>query len=529
MITVGTHTTAIRDIENAAEELGGTIPGLLAHTANESSAVPGLVAVGADPRVLSWAEVERAAVAKADELRSAGVRVGDRVATAVPTGVELAVTMLAILRAGAVAAPLATGLDRETMVALLEHSGATVLVSDRASRDELPHGVSVLDSGIPAAAPPLSPPSSGRAGDDLAVLAYFAGVDGPPRAAMYTHRALLANAVQLRRCLAVGGSGRHRVLLAAPLAHLYGIVSGLLTPMLAGWSVLLPSRNGDGATLEGVLAAGRAGRATMLVGTPATYTELSGLGAQRLDEPLAGVSRMLCGPSPAHPRVSAAMRRATGLGLVQCYGRAEVAGVLTSTLGLAPGEAQDFGTVGRPLPGTEITLVDSGGGQELTLLDPADPADVFTDEASTGLLEVRGPASSAGYWPDGEFGPDADGWSRTGDVGYFDAHGGLHLADRAADVLVVRGFTVYPHEVEDVIAELAQVADVAVVGARDDDGVTTVGAVVVPTVGATVTAAEVLAHCAQELPAYKVPATVRFVAELPHTPTGLLRRNRVGM
>src|SRR5699024_1796002 len=270
------------------------------------------------------------------------------------------------------------------MAALLEHSGATVLVSDRTPPDELPSGVSILGSGLAAVESPRQPQSNDRTGEDLAVLAYFAGVDGPPRAARYTHQALLANAVQLRRALAAGGAGRQRVLLAAPLAHIYGLVTGLLTPMLAGWSLLLPSWDCDGATMEGVLGAGRQGRASMLVGSPATYTELSGLGAQRLDEPLAGVSRMLCGPSPAHPRVSAAMRRATGLGLVQCYGRAEVAGVLTSTLALAPGEVHDSGTVGLPLPGTELALVDNGGERERTRLDPADPADVFTDEASVG-------------------------------------------------------------------------------------------------------------------------------------------------
>src|SRR5699024_8795386 len=220
---------------------------------------------------------------------SAGVRAGDRVATAIPTGVELAVTMLAILRAGAVATPLTTGLGRETMAALLEHSGATVLVSDRTPPDEVPSGVRILGSGLAAVESPRQPQSNDRTGEDLAVLAYFAGVDGPPRAARYTHQALLANAVQLRRALAAGGAGRQRVLLAAPLAHIYGLVTGLLTPMLAGWSLLLPSWDCDGATMEGVLGAGRQGRATMLVGSPATYTELSGLGAQRLDEPLAGV------------------------------------------------------------------------------------------------------------------------------------------------------------------------------------------------------------------------------------------------
>lgn len=518
------------EIERQVEHVGGSIPGLLGAAATRSPAVPGLLATGAEGLALSWGEVERAAAAKATELLAAGLRPGDRVATLVPTSVQLAVALLAIPRADGVAVPLTPRLDAGTTAALLEHSGTTVLISDDPDTTGVPEGVHVVGSELPRHGEMDESAASTRRGTDLAVLAYVAGVDSAPRAAMYSHRALLANAMQLRTVLPTSAAGE-RVLLGTPLTHLYGLLTGLLTPLAAGSTVLLPAPAVDPPTAHGLLAASRAGRATMIVGSPAIYTELSGIGNDQLDEPLAGVSRLLCGPSPAHPRVHAAIRRATGLDLVRCYGRAEVAGVLSSTLTGSAGGYGVPGAVGWPLPGTEISLVDSEGEHEPVPLDPADPADVFTDDdVGTGLVVVRGPAVSSGYWPGGDSGPDAAGWSETGDVGYFDAAAALHLADRVGDVLVVRGFNVYPHEVEDVIAELAGVADVAVVGRHEPDGTESVRAVVVPTSGAASTALterEVLAHCAAELPAYKVPGTVRFVAELPHTPTGLLRRKRV--
>lgn len=523
----------LREIERRVEHVGGSIAGLLGNTATRSPTVPGLVATGAGGLALSWADVDRAVAGKATELLAAGLRPGDRVATLVPTSVELAISLLAILRADGVAVPLTPRLDPAVTAALLEHSGATLLIAGNMDTSEMPDGVRVLGSEFSHDERADEPASSTRRGADLAVLAYVAGVDSQPRAAMYSHRALLANAMQLRAVLPATAPGG-RMLLGTPLTHLYGLVAGLLTPLAAESTLLLSgptpdSPTPDPPTAQLLLAASRAGRATMIVGSPAIYTELSGFANDQLDEPLAGVSHLLCGPSPAHPRVHAAIRRATGLDLVRCYGRAGVAGVLSSTLANPRGGYGVPSAVGWPLPGTEVSLVDSGGEHEPAPLDPADPADVFTDDdVGTGLIAVRGPALSSGYWPGGEFGPDTAGWSRTGDVGYFDSSAALHLADRVGDVLVVRGFNVYPHEVEDVIAALTQVADVAVTGLPGQDGAESVQAVVVPTVGSALTSREVIVHCAAELPAYKVPSIVRFVAELPHTPTGLLRRKRAG-
>lgn len=515
--------TADLRLPEPAERADGNVADLLAATARRGPSTAGLATTGTAARAMSWPEVDRAVDAKARELLAADVRPGDRVATVLARAPEFVVSLLALLRCGAVAVPLSPYLPVPSMRALLEHSGAGLLISDEYATGTLPSDVGVVGGDVP---PEPGPESASLrpagAADDTALIAYVAGVDSPPRGAMYSHRALVSNAAALRQSLDPSVARRERVLLAVPLAHLYSIVGGLLPALSAGWSVLLP---GDDADASQVTAASAAHRATMIVGSPAMYTELSGLGQERLGEGLATVSTLLCGPTPAHSRVQVAMRRATGLDLTQCYGRADVAGVLTTTLGSLSGEPA---AVGHALPGSEVRLVDSDGEQDPVALDPADPADVFSDEdADTGLIVARGPSLSAGHWPNGEFGPDAGGWARTGDVGYLDASGELHLLDRASDLIVINGFNVYPREVEQVIATMPEVAEVAVLGVREEGRGETVRAVVVPTSGAEPTREHVIEHCTAELPAYKVPSAVRFAGELPRTPTGMLRRNRM--
>jgi long-chain acyl-CoA synthetase len=139
-------------------------------------------------------------------------------------------------------------------------------------------------------------------------------------------------------------------------------------------------------------------------------------------------------------------------------------------------------------------------------------------------VSVRGPNLFSGYWPDGGYGPDADGWFRTGDVGYLDTDGDLHLVDRANDLIIVNGFNVYPHEVERVLGELPGVAESAAVGVPDERAGERVKAVVVLEAGAELSADQVRAHCAQRLAKFKVPDVVEFADALPHSVTGKVRR-----
>jgi long-chain acyl-CoA synthetase len=141
------------------------------------------------------------------------------------------------------------------------------------------------------------------------------------------------------------------------------------------------------------------------------------------------------------------------------------------------------------------------------------------------VVAARGPNLFSGYWPDGHGGPDAEGWFRTGDIGYLDGEGDLHLVDRANDLIIVNGFNVYPHEVEAVLAELDGVIEAAAVGVLDERTGEAVRAVLVADPDAGLTEEAVLAHCAARLAPFKVPAGVEFAESLPHSVTGKLARS----
>jgi long-chain acyl-CoA synthetase len=255
------------------------------------------------------------------------------------------------------------------------------------------------------------------------------------------------------------------------------------------------------------------------------YVEFAALPAGELGEGLSTVRRLTSGAAPLPAKVLATIREATGLGVFEGYGLTECAPVVTSTL--VTGYPKP-GSVGAPLPGIELRLVDSDGRADPITLDPEDSGDTFDEEGGgTGLVSIRGANLFSGYWPDGSHGPDDEGWFRTGDIGFIDADGDLHLVDRANDLIIVNGFNVYPHEVEDVLAELPGVAEAAVVGVLDERSGEAVKAVVVPAPGASLSEPQVVEYCAARLAGYKVPHAVVFAEELPHSATGKLRRMRL--
>ena len=171
------------------------------------------------------------------------------------------------------------------------------------------------------------------------------------------------------------------------------------------------------------------------------------------------------------------------------------------------------GSVGRPLGGVEVRLVDEFTGH----LEGDDP----------GEIQVRGPNLFSGYWPDGADGPDEDGWWLTGDVGYRDPDGDLYLVDRVRDMVVVSGFNVYPSEVEDVITEVEGVTGAAVIGVEDENLLTKPWAYIVLKdggLGSDALADELKAHVKSLLMPHKYPRRIVFVAELPKTATGKIQR-----
>jgi len=228
-------------------------------------------------------------------------------------------------------------------------------------------------------------------------------------------------------------------------------------------------------------------------------------------ELLSSLRLAVCGAAALDPAVAAAFTAATGITVHIGYGLTETAPVLTSTV---VSEAVKPGSIGKPLPGIELKLVNTFG-------EAAEDEPVFGED-DPGEIVVRGDNLFVGYWPDRRGGPDADGWWGTGDVAYADADGDLFIVDRIGELILVSGFNVYPAEVEQVLAAHPAVAEAAVLGAPDPKTGHTVHAFVI--VSQPVDVAELERHCVANLARFKCPTRIEIVSELPYSATGKVRK-----
>jgi long-chain acyl-CoA synthetase len=202
-------------------------------------------------------------------------------------------------------------------------------------------------------------------------------------------------------------------------------------------------------------------------------------------------------------------RELTGTPIVEGYGLTESSPVIT--FNPLTGLAKD-GTIGIPVPSTEVKCVDEKG-KEVAVGEP-------------GEIIARGPQIMLGYWqrPDETAAAMKDGWFYTGDIAQMDADGYFTIVDRKKDMILVSGFNVYPNEVEEQIAAVPGVLEVGVIGIPDEKSGEKVQAYVVATPLAP-TAEQIIEHCRKNLAAYKIPHGITFVAELPKSPIGkILRR-----
>lgn len=485
-------------------------------------------------RTVSWGTLDAAVAAATERLRASGVAAGDRVLVRLPTSPEYCVAVFSVLRAGAVVVPVGTGASERELDAVVAHSGAGGVIAapdDAVAREVAArHGSWSAPPPAPDATPVTGDEAAVGGGEDLAVLAYTSGTSGSPRGAMLPHRALLANLEQGAALRPAPVTAADRVLLAMPLFHSYGLGPGLFQVAHAAATAVLLDRFGA----EPALAAVRAHRVTIVIGVPPMYRAWLQLPAERLDAGLVTVRLFVSGAAPLEPELLAGMRAATGRDVFEGYGLTETGPVLTSTL---VGGSAKPGSVGRPLPGApsagvapvEIRLVDIDGRPLPMDGDVALDEDLDEDAGGIGLVAARGPNLFSGYWPDGDHGPAelpglGPGWIRTGDVGFIDQDGDLHLVDRAHDLIIVNGFNVYPHEVEEVLREHPAVADAAAVGVPDERTGEAVRAVVVPVAGQQPDTAEIVAHCTGRLARFKVPVQVSITDRLPHAANGKLAR-----
>jgi long-chain acyl-CoA synthetase len=472
---------------------------------------------GADRIELTWGDLDQQVDALAASLRSElQLRAGDRVALTLPNSPAFVVTYFAVLRAGLVAVPLNTGYTPSELARLLGDADVKVVFCEDA-------GVHVVEEAVAETRRALVDPAGREAmiaggrsagpvtatsgGEDLAVLLFTSGTSGRPKGAMLSHRALLGN---IRQCLALDPTPMRAddvVLLVLPLFHIYGLNTGLGMVAATGARGVLVERFDLRATLDLVAAES----VTNILGAPPMYVGWAALPDVDLGAALGGVRLLASGAAPLPVAVLKRLASETRVIVHEGYGLTETAPVVTSAMASARIKP---GSVGRAIPGVEVRLVEAPGRP------------ISADE-DTGEIEVRGDNLFSGYWPDGSGGPDRDGWWATGDIAYADDDGDLFLVDRRVEVVLVSGFNVYPREIENVIAELPAVAEVAVIGVPDIHTGEAVKAYVVARAGLVLRPDEVTEHCAARLARFKRPSVVTIVAQLPHSTTGKVAKGRL--
>ena len=479
-------------------------------------------------RELSWSAFDAAADAVARGLSARGLVAGHRVALVMSNRIDLAVGYYGILRGGMVAVPINPRSTAREIERMLNDSKARVVLCDEIGVKQVREatagieGLIVVVDGTKAGSDETSfadflasasgaDPAAPRDPESLAVLLYTSGTSGKPRGAMLPHRAIIANVEQIALLDPPAMTSDDTCLALLPLFHIYGLNCVLGQAVKQGAKVLLV----DGFDPAGLLDLIEAEGVTNLPIAPPVIAAWAG--REGLRGKLAGVQRIMSGASALDADLAADFESSSGHFVDQGYGLTETSPVIATTLGSlrAADEAPKRGSVGRPLPGIGLRIVESSGEDA----NPGDPAEIW----------VRGDNVFTGYWPDGIDGPDDEGWYPTGDIGFLDDDGDLSLVDRLRELVILSGFNVYPSEVEDVIAEVDGVSQVAVVGVPDEDTGESVLAFVVPGGNADESAltSEIEAYCEERLARFKIPKRIVIVRGLPYSATGKVAKGRL--
>ncbi|MDN4615068.1 long-chain-fatty-acid--CoA ligase [Leifsonia sp. F6_8S_P_1B] len=529
--------------------------GSLAHLIDESVRTYGKhVALEFFGATTTYAELGDQIARVAEGLRRRGVRKGDRVALVLPNCPQHVVAFYAALRLGAVVVehnPLYT--PRELRHQFEDHGATVAIVWDKvaATVQELPAdlGVSTIVSvdltrAMPASkrlALKLPVPAARKARDqltakvsgtirweeltasrrlkdssprpetgDLALIQYTSGTTGQPKGAMLSHGNLTVNAAQARAWVPTIARGSSVVYAVLPLFHAYGLTLCLTFAMSMGARLVLFPKFDPDLVLDVV----KKHPATFLPAVPPIYERLV-QAAEKRKVSLSGIDIAISGAMSLPQSIVDLWEERTGGYLVEGYGLSECSPVLMAN---PVGATRKPGTVGLPLPSTELRV--------------ADPDDPSVDRAfgEEGELLARGPQVFSGYWRRTDETSKvltADGWFRTGDIVTMDEDGFVRIVDRIKELIVTGGFNVSPTEVEDALRSYEGIADVAVVGLPHRRGGEDVVAAVVMEPGASFDEEAIRAYARDCLTPYKVPKHVIPVEELPRSIVGKVIRRKV--
>jgi long-chain acyl-CoA synthetase len=468
-----------------------------------------------------------------------GVKKADRIAVMLPNIPAFPLSMLGIIRAGAVQVnvnPLYTPRELEHQLndagveIIIVFSGVSGTLAEIIERTKVKTVIGVdLGDGTNPSIP--SPPCDARlwnvvafsdalaegaaleltpvalCGDDLIFLQYTGGTTGLSKGAALSHRNLVANTEQFKAFIPDAlRPGQEIVVTALPLYHIFALMVNFISCFSIGAQNWLVPNPRD---LDGFVDILRKARCTIFTGVNTLYGGLL-MHPKIAEVDFTGLRVAIGGGAAVLPTTSSKWKTLTGRDILEGYGLSETSPILT----LNPMTTAGFtATVGLPLPSTDIKLLDAD--------------DKETAAGEPGEICAKGPQVMRGYWQKPEANAAAftpDGYFRTGDIGVFNEKGFLKIVDRKKDMIIVSGFNVYPNEVEAVAAACAGVAECACVGRPDEKTGEAVRLFVAQSRGVSLTETEVIAHCRRELAPYKVPREVCFLETLPKSNVGKILR-----
>jgi len=452
-------------------------------------------------------------------LQKGGYR-GKKVALLLPNGPEFLAAYLGAAGAGCVVVPINSALKPPEIRYILEDARAGLLLTCREYyprvapiRGQLPslRAVVATDAVVEPGATRLSdiisaqPPGPYRVAglketDPLAIM-YTSGTTGFPKGVVLTHHNLMSTVIS---CREVYGTTADDVFICMlPMWHVYPITDCVLLPLWLGTTIVSTNEDDPAAILELVTRH----RVTVLAGMAPLFIALA-----NLDRPcdLRALKLCMSAGAPLPLEVFRRFRERYGAPITEGYGLTECAATVTM---MPVGGNPRAGSVGLPIPGVEVALVDDGGRPVAW--------------GAVGELVVRGPTVMQCYYNNDEATRETirDGWLYTGDLATQDADGYYYIVDRKKNMITVNGVHVYPREVEMAAYGLEQIAEACVVEAPDAAGHSHV--TMVASLRSPIAAEAVRAYLAEQIADYKVPSRIIFVDELPQTGSGKLARNAV--